>query len=49
MYYGVFGDTNGATPEVIGEASYRMGTACFPNDHISGANGHGAMDVTCES
>ncbi|KIM71577.1 glycoside hydrolase family 75 protein [Piloderma croceum F 1598] len=46
MYYGIFGDTNGATPEVIGEASYRMGTACFPNDHISGANGHGAMDVT---
>lgn len=46
MYYGIFGDSNGASPEVIGEASWRMGTACFPKDNISGANGHGATDVT---
>ncbi|KAF7974240.1 hypothetical protein HWV62_13128 [Athelia sp. TMB] len=46
MYYGIFGDTNGASPEVIGEASWRMGQACFPDDNISGENGHGASDVT---
>lgn len=46
MYYGIFGDTNGADPEIIGEASWRMGQACFPDDNISGENGHGADDVT---
>jgi len=46
MFYGVFGDSNGDSPEVIGEASWRMGTACFPDGDISGANGHGATDVT---
>lgn len=46
IYYGIFGDTNGAGTEVIGEASWRMGQACFPNDNISGENGHGASDVT---
>jgi len=42
MFYGIFG----ASPEVVGEASWKMGTACFPDDSISGANGHGATDVT---
>jgi len=46
MFYGIFGDSNGDSPEVIGEASWRMGTACFPDGDISGANGHGAVDVT---
>jgi chitosanase len=46
LFYGIFGDSNGASPNVIGEASWRMGTACFPNDQISGGNGHGAVDVT---
>jgi chitosanase len=47
MFYGIFGDSNGASPEVIGEASWRMGKACFPDGNISGANGHGGVDVTC--
>ena len=47
MFYGIFGDSNGASPEVIGEASWRMGKACFPDGNISGANGHGEADVTC--
>ncbi|KIM91630.1 glycoside hydrolase family 75 protein, partial [Piloderma croceum F 1598] len=46
MFYGIFGDSNGDSPEVIGEASWRMGTACYPDGHISGANGHGQPDVT---
>jgi chitosanase len=48
MFYGIFGDSNGDSPEVIGEASWLMGKACFPDGDISGANGHGAVDVTCE-
>jgi chitosanase len=48
MFYGIFGDSNGDSPEVIGEASWRMATACFPDGKISGSNGHGAADVTCE-
>jgi len=46
MFYGIFGDSNGDSPEVIGEASWRMGTACFPDGNISGANGHAGVDVT---
>jgi len=46
MFYGIFGDSNGDSPEVIGEASWKMGQACFPDGDISGANGHGAADVT---
>lgn len=39
---------SGAKKEVIGEASLRMGQACFPTGGISGANGHGKVDVLCE-
>ncbi|KAF7973572.1 hypothetical protein HWV62_14846 [Athelia sp. TMB] len=46
MYYGIFGDTNGDSPEVIGEASWRFAQTCFPNGKITGNNGHGAADVT---
>jgi len=46
MFYGIFGDSNGDSPQVIGEASWRMGTACFPDGNISGANGHAPADVT---
>ncbi|KAJ7769169.1 fungal chitosanase of glycosyl hydrolase group 75-domain-containing protein [Mycena maculata] len=46
MVYAIFGDTNGATPQVIGEGSLELGRACFPNDNISGDNGHGPADVT---
>ena len=48
MYYGIFGDTNGDSPEVIGEASWRFAQTCFPNGKITGNNGHGAADVTCK-
>jgi chitosanase len=48
MYYAIFGDTNGDDPETIGEASWLLGTACFPNDGISGGKGHDQADVTCE-
>jgi chitosanase len=46
MYYGIFGDTNGDTPEVIGEASWRFAQTCFPNGNINGNNGHAPADVT---
>ncbi|KAJ7769200.1 hypothetical protein DFH07DRAFT_954438 [Mycena maculata] len=35
----------GATVEVIDEGSLLLGQACFPNDKISGNNGHTAPDV----
>ncbi|KAF9239235.1 CAZyme family GH75 [Penicillium roqueforti] len=46
MFYGVYGDSNGATPQVIGEASWLMARTCFPNDNLNGNNGHGDADVT---
>jgi len=45
MFYGILGDTNGNTPEVIGEASWLMGQTCFPKDHLTGGNGHASSDV----
>jgi len=45
MYYGIFGDTNGDSPEVIGEASWRFAQTCF-GDGINGNNGHSQADVT---
>lgn len=47
MYYAIMGDTNGDTPEVIGEASWAMGQACFPNDGLNGGVGHATVDVLC--
>ncbi|KAF7718269.1 Chitosanase [Penicillium ucsense] len=46
MFYGIFGDTDGDTPQVIGEASWLMARTCFPNDDLNGNSGHGAVDVT---
>jgi len=46
MFYGIFGDTDGDSPQAIGEASWRMATACFPNDNLNGNNGHTDLDVT---
>lgn len=43
-----FADSNGSTPEVIGEGSYVLGQKCFPTENISGDNGHGTTDVTCK-
>lgn len=45
MYYGIFGDTNGDSPEVIGEASWRFAQTCFGSG-IDGNNGHAQADVT---
>jgi hypothetical protein len=49
MFYGIYGDTDGDSPQVIGEASWLMARTCFPNDDLNGNSGHGAVDVTCES
>lgn len=46
-YYGILGDTNGATPEVIGEASWLMAQTCFPDEDLNGAIGHSTPDVLC--
>ncbi|SMR63344.1 unnamed protein product [Zymoseptoria tritici ST99CH_1A5] len=43
VHYGVWGDTNGGTS--TGEASLALANLCFPNDSLSGDNGHGEYDV----
>ena len=48
MFYAILGDTNGNTPEVMGEASVLMGETCFPNADVSGAVGHDQTDVLCK-
>ncbi|KAL4978985.1 fungal chitosanase of glycosyl hydrolase group 75-domain-containing protein [Aspergillus desertorum] len=47
MFYGILGDTNGGSPEVTGEASWLMARTCFPTEGLSGAIGHGGLDITC--
>ncbi|CAG8325146.1 unnamed protein product [Penicillium nalgiovense] len=32
MFYGIYGDSDGDTPQVIGEASWLMARICFPDD-----------------
>ncbi|KAJ5773064.1 hypothetical protein N7457_007960 [Penicillium paradoxum] len=46
MFYGIFGDSDGDTPQVIGEASWLMARTCFPNDDLNGNSGHVDPDVT---
>lgn len=48
MFYGVYGDSDGDTPQVIGEASWLMARTCFPDEDLNGNNGHTEADVTCE-
>ncbi|ATY58674.1 endo-chitosanase [Cordyceps militaris CM01] len=43
VHYGIWGDTNGGTS--TGEASLAMGNLCFPNEHLTGNNGHDGKDV----
>lgn len=43
QHYGIWGDTNGGTS--TGEASLAMGKLCFPNENLSGDNGHDGKDV----
>jgi chitosanase len=47
MYYAIMGDTNGNTPEVIGEASWLLGQTCFPTEGLNGGKGHAPLDVIC--
>ncbi|KAJ5686358.1 hypothetical protein N7536_008977 [Penicillium majusculum] len=46
MFYGIYGDSDGDSPQVIGEASWLMARTCFPNDDLNGNSGHGDADVT---
>jgi len=46
MFYAIMGDTNGDSPEVIGEASLLLAQTCFPDEGLNGATGHDAKDVT---
>lgn len=43
QWYGVWGDTN--QEPTTGEASIALAKLCFPNEHLTGDNGHGAKDV----
>ncbi|OAL65288.1 chitosanase [Trichophyton rubrum] len=43
VFYGVWGDTNGGTD--VGEASVSLAHTCFPDEHLSGDNGHEKRDV----
>ncbi|KAI3608025.1 extracellular chitosanase [Moniliophthora roreri] len=45
IFYGIMGDTNGANPQMIGEASYLLARTCFPQDNLNGNRGHEARDV----
>jgi chitosanase len=49
MFYAILGDTNGDTPQVIGEASWLMGQTCFPQDGLNGGKGHRDPNVLCTS
>ncbi|KAE8375670.1 endo-chitosanase C [Aspergillus bertholletiae] len=46
MFYGIFGDSNGDSPQVTGEASWLMARTCFPGEDLNGNKGHTAADVT---
>ncbi|CAI7644971.1 unnamed protein product [Penicillium glandicola] len=46
MFYGIYGDSDGDDPQVIGEASWLMARTCFPGDNLNGDNGHVDVDVT---
>ncbi|KAM3515627.1 hypothetical protein MY11210_000805 [Beauveria gryllotalpidicola] len=43
LHYGIWGDVNGGV--LTGEASLSMAKLCFPNEPLSGDNGHDAKDV----
>lgn len=47
LYYGVWADENGPDDDhaMVGEASIALATLCFPDDGISGNNGHSDKDV----
>lgn len=39
---------SGDTPQVIGEASWALAQACFPDEHLDGGKGHDKVDVLCK-
>ncbi|PLB51527.1 putative fungal chitosanase [Aspergillus steynii IBT 23096] len=43
LFYGIWGDTNGA--DSTGEASISLAQLCYPDDGLTGDNGHGEDDV----
>ncbi|KAF7718842.1 Chitosanase [Penicillium ucsense] len=43
LLYGIWGDTNGY--DSTGEASIALAQMCYPNDGLTGDNGHGPDDV----
>ncbi|KAF7187852.1 Endo-chitosanase [Pseudocercospora fuligena] len=43
LHYGVWGDINGE--QDTGETSLALGNLCFPNENLSGNNGHDPFDV----
>ncbi|ORY14365.1 fungal chitosanase of glycosyl hydrolase group 75-domain-containing protein [Clohesyomyces aquaticus] len=43
MFYGVWGDINGGVS--TGESSLALGQLCFPNDGLTGNNGHSEHDI----
>ncbi|KAJ6551830.1 fungal chitosanase of glycosyl hydrolase group 75-domain-containing protein [Mycena capillaripes] len=45
MFYGIYGDQDADSPQVIGEASILIGQTCFPGGIIDGGNGHPESDV----
>ncbi|KAJ7171127.1 fungal chitosanase of glycosyl hydrolase group 75-domain-containing protein [Mycena filopes] len=45
MFYGIYGDQDADSPQVIGEASILIGQTCFPDGTINGDNGHAESDV----
>ncbi|KAJ6629350.1 fungal chitosanase of glycosyl hydrolase group 75-domain-containing protein [Mycena sp. CBHHK59/15] len=44
MFYGIYGDQDADSPQVIGEASILIGQSCF-GPIINGGNGHPEVDV----
>lgn len=48
IFYAVFADTDGDSPEEIGEASWLLARTCFPTEDLNGNNGHTKADVTCK-
>jgi chitosanase len=48
IFYAVFADTDGDSPEEIGEASWLLARTCFPTEDLNGNNGHSKANVTCK-
>lgn len=48
IFYAVFADTDGDSPEEIGEASWLLARTCFPDEDLNGNSGHTPADVTCK-